>query len=124
MALIEKKQELSQGKEPLKLEKTPPPKEEKKDISGFGGKRSLTREEFRGWLKKPEAWKASRLPQTERVKLEKELFEPKKFGHFIERGEPEKRLKKLKMEKFQAKTQAERSELSKKIKLMKRFLGK
>jgi len=119
MALFEKKQQLGQGKS----EKIPPPKEEKKDTSGLGGKPYLTREEFRHWLRKPEHYPSTGLPETERVKLEKELF-GLEYGSYIEKGEPEKALKKLEMAKFKAKNQVERVKIEKEIKLLKRFLGK
>jgi len=67
MSLEEKKQSLSGGE--IKREMSP--KEEKKDTSGFGGKPHITREEFRSWLRRPDLYKTTDLPETERVKLEK-----------------------------------------------------
>ena len=72
------------------MSKIPSPKEEKKDTSGFAGKLFLKREEFRGWLRRPEAYKASGLPETERVKLEKELFGPK-YGFLLKKESRKKR---------------------------------
>lgn len=118
-----KKQQLNQVEAKGKSEKIPSPKEENKDTSGFAGKPFLRREEFRGWLRRPEAYKASGLPETERVKLEKELFGPK-YGFFIEKGEPEKALKKMKSEKSKAPTGAEKAKIEKRIRLIEKFLGK
>lgn len=123
MSLFERKQQLSQGGAKGKPEKIPSPKEEKKNTSGFAGKPFLRREEFKSWLRRPEAYKASGLPETERVKLEKELFGPK-YGFFIEKGEPEKALKKMKTEKFKAPTGAQKAKIDKRIRLIKKFLGK
>jgi hypothetical protein len=103
--------------------KPQPPKEVKKDTSAFGGRSYLTREQVRGELRKPAYFKATGWRERERVKLEKEIFGPE-YGHFIERGEPEKVLKKLEMKKFQARTSTEKSALSKKIKTLRKFLGK
>lgn len=119
MSLEEKKQSLSGGE--IKRE-TPPPKEEKKDTSGFGGKPHIAREEFRSWLRRPDLYKTTGLPETERAKLEKELF-GSEYGYFIEKGEPEKVMKKLEMEKFKAPSEAEKAKIDKKIKILKNFLG-
>ena len=123
MSLFEKEQQPGQGGAKEKPEKILSPKEEKKDTSGFAGKPFLKREEFKGWLRRPEAYKASGLPEAERVKLEKELFGPK-YGFFIEKGEPEKVLKKMETEKFKAATGAENAKIDKRIRLIKKFLGK
>lgn len=98
-------------------------KEISKDKSGFGGKAYIPREHFREWLKRPEHFKTLKKPTRERVKLEKELFGPE-YGHYIERGEPEKVLKKLEKEKFRAATGAEKEKIDKKIRLIEKFLGK
>lgn len=119
MGLFEKKQEPGRGEKGEKI----PPSKEKKDTSGFKGKPYLSREELRRWLRGPEAWKASGLAETERVKLEKELSESK-YGYYIERGEPERAIKELEKEKYKAKTGAEKVKIDKKINLLKKFSGK
>lgn len=95
MALLEKKQQLSQEGLKGKPEKAPPQKEKKKDISAFKGKPYLKGEEIREELRKEEAYKILRLPREERVKLEAERFERKKFGEFIDQKEIEKVVKEL-----------------------------
>ena len=83
MEIFEKRQ--SFNKENIgKQEKALPSKEEKKDTSIFGGKPSLRREEVRGWLRKEESWKMTKMPLNRRIELEKKLFDPGKFGQFIQ----------------------------------------
>lgn len=95
---------------------------ERKNTSGFKGKPYLTREEFRKWLRGTEAWEISGLPETERIKLEKELSESK-YGYYIERGELERAIKELVKEKYKAKSETEKTKIDKKINLLKKFLG-
>jgi len=95
----------------------------KKDTSGFGGKPYLRREEFREWLRKPEQFPILKTPSHERAKLEKELF-GREYGYYIEKREAEKVLKRLEKEKFKAPTSFEKTKVEKKIRLIKRFLGK
>jgi hypothetical protein len=98
-------------------------KDFKKDTSGFGGKPYLRREEFREWLRRPEQFSILKSPSHERAKLEKELF-GREYGYYIEKKEAEKVLKKLEREKFKAFTSLEKAKVEKKIRLMKKFLGK
>jgi 4-deoxy-L-threo-5-hexosulose-uronate ketol-isomerase len=60
-------------------------KEVKKDTSIFQGSPYVTREKIRGWLKKDEAWKITKLSAKERLKLEP--IDPLKAGYFLERRE-------------------------------------
>lgn len=123
MSISEKKQELSEKRIGAKPEKAPPPpKEEEKDTSGFGGKSHITKQEFGRWLRKPERFKETGIPEAERIQLEKDFGS--EYGYYIQKGEPEKVLKKLDSERNQAKTSKERVEKERKIRLLKKFLGK
>lgn len=108
------KKEIEKGKSPKK--------EIPKNTSGFGGKSHLSREKFREWLRRPEQFKITKTPSKERAKLERELF-GSEYGHYIEKGEPEKALKKLEIEKYKT-SGVKREKIEKKIKLIKKFLGK
>lgn len=125
MGLFEKKQELSGGGKKEKPGKMPPSKEQKP--SGFGGRPFLRREEFRWWLRKEELRGVSKMPQKERVGLEKKLFDPKRFGQFIEPKEAERVYQEIKtspkrsQEKYGFKSPAERV---KALKILEKFLGK
>jgi len=105
--------------------KTPPLKEPKP--SGFGGRPFLRREEFRGWLRKEEAWRVSKMPQKERVGLEKKLFDPKRSGELIEPKEAEKVYREIKnfpirsKGKYGFKSEGERF---KALKILEKLLGK
>ena len=76
--------------------KVSPPKEEKKDTSLFGKKPSLTREEIRNWSRNEETWRVTKMPSSERVGLEKKIFDPKKFGTLVDRKEVERVYKEIK----------------------------
>jgi hypothetical protein len=102
-------------------------KEEKKDLSAFQGKLYLKRDEVKRWLKRDEAWKITKIPLKNRPSLEKKLFNPKRFGSFIDKREagivykdfesyPE-RVKK----RYAIKGKNERVRT---FKLLKKFLGK
>jgi len=119
MALFEKKQELSQSGKP---EKMPPPKPEKKDISGFGGKPYIPQEKGREWARSDEAFRTTGLPVGKRIKYWGELS--KDTGYYLEPREAEKKLRELSMKRFEAKTDVEKKEIGEKVKLLKGFLGR
>lgn len=102
-------------------EKMPLPKEEKKDSSIFGGKPFVKSEGLRKWARSDSAFKTTKLSQGERGQRIKQIFGGKDF---IDRGKTEKQLKKLQMEKFQAKTDTAKKDLEKDIKIIKGILGK
>ena len=127
MALFNKKQQLGQGNPKEKPEKIPPPKEEKEDTSIFKGKPFIKREKLRSWLKTEEAWRKTKKPLKERVALEKKLFDPKKFGEFIDPKEVEKVYKEIKdfptkaKEKYKIQGEGERL---KTLKALEKLMGK
>ncbi len=124
MALFEKKQALGGGIK-KDLGKTPSLKESKP--SGFGGKPFLRREEFRNWLRKEEVGRISKMPQEERVDLEKKLFDQKKFGNLIEQKEAEKLYKDIKNFPIGSKKKYGFQSESKRVKTLKvleKLLGK
>lgn len=100
------------------------PAKEEKEVSNFGSKGYVERGQFRQWLKKSDNYKITKLSDNERVKLEKELFEEKKYGLYIDKKESEKKLKELEMKKPWTKSAAERKNVDMKIGIMKKFLGK
>jgi hypothetical protein len=123
MTLQEKKQSLDEGKMREKPEKMPPPPPPPpKDTSGFGGKPYISQEKGREWMRGEAAYKTTGLPGKKRTKFWEETF--KDTGYYLEKGEPEKKLKYLEMKRFRATTDAERKEINEKIKLIKGFLGK
>lgn len=97
---------------------------EKKDISAFKGKPYLKREEIREELRKEEAYKILRLPREERVKLEAERFERKKFGEFIDKKEIEKVVKELRKKESLEKDIAKKFAIRREIKFWEKYLGK
>jgi hypothetical protein len=127
MALFNKKQQLGQGNPKEKPEKMPPPKKEKQDTSIFKGKPFIRREKLRGWLKTEEAWRETKKPLKERVGLEKKLFDPKKFGEFIDPREVEKVYKEIKdfptkaKEKYKIQGEGERLRT---LKALEKLMGK
>jgi len=127
MALFEKKQELSRGEMKEKPRPVPSPKEEKKDTSVFGGKPSLQRWEVREELRKDEVYRILRKPKEERAKLEKKLFDLKRFRELIEPKEVRKVYNELKdfPIKFRKKYGISEGERLNILKLLKKkFLGK
>jgi len=119
MTISEKKQALSRGGGKPDIA----PKEEKKDNSGFGGKPHLARGEFVRWFKQSKLYKSTGMSKKERVTIGEELFKRQK-GIFFEKKESENILKKLKREKLRTGSSSERKEITKRIKLIKEFLGK
>jgi len=117
MALFEKKQQISSGK-PEKM----PVKEEKKDISGFGGKPYIPQERGREWVRSDEAFTRTGLPVEKRMKYWGELT--KDTGYLLEPGEAERKLRELSMKMFETRTDVERKEIGEKIRLLKGFLGR
>lgn len=104
-----------------KPEKMPPPKEEKKDSSIFGENSFIKSEGLRKWARSDSAFKTTKLSQGERGQRIKQIFRGKDF---IDREKTEKQLKKLQMEKYQAKTDSAKKDLEKDIKIVKGILGK
>ncbi len=125
MALFERKQQLGQGvgkpMGPTGPEKMPPPKEEKKDTSIFGGKKEISMQEARWKMRKG----PSVIPGTgglmfaEKEKVE--LFDKatKKWGLFLNKNEEVPKIfKALKQERFNAKTDAERLKIDRQIRYL------
>jgi hypothetical protein len=110
MALFEKKQPLGQGGQ------------EKKDTSGFGGKPYLRRDEFRQWLRRPELFSSTNIPESERVSLERDFGQD--YGPFINREDVQRILSKLGKAKSGAPNSVERIKIERKIKLLNKFLGR
>jgi hypothetical protein len=109
---------LAKLKESLKIKKTSPVKEEKKDTSVFQGRRQYaTAEQRRGWLRRhaPEVWKITkgRVTSAKIPEYDKKLSNPKKWGPFIEKykHEPEKIRKEMKKAWWKAKTYKEKWEI-------------
>jgi hypothetical protein len=106
---------------------SPVVKEEKMDTSAFQGRPYLKREEIRQWLRKDEIRKITNMPAKDRPALEKKLFDPKRFGIFIDPKEAGKVHKELKnfptksKQKYGIKSERERF---KTLHLLKKFLGK
>lgn len=118
---------LAKLKESLKIKKTSPVKEVKKDTSAFQGQLFLRRPKIREWLKKPEIWKIIRMPAKDRPGLEKKLFDIKRFGIFIdpkEAGKVHKELKDFPARSKQRYGIKSNSERIKTLNLLKKFLGK
>lgn len=100
-------------------------KEEKKLISIF--EPYAKREKLRQLLKKDEAWKITKMPVKDRLALEKKLFDPKRFGIFIDQREAKIVYKDL--DKFPIRTEKrygikKREERIRTSKLLKKFIGK
>jgi len=100
-------------------EKTPPAKP--KDTSIFGGKPYLKGEEVRNWGGSDTAFGATNLPREERIKRIKNIFGG---TDFITKGKTEKALGILEKQRYYAKTDKERAEIDKDIKITKGILGK
>lgn len=115
---MDKKGEISKEGPKGRLEKMPPVKEEKKDTSVFGGKKYVPQEVGRQWVRRPELFKATGIPEAKRLKIWQELS--KNWGYFIEQGELDKPLEKLKMERYRAKTEIQRKEIEEKIKILEK----
>ena len=105
-----------------KPEKMPPPKPEKKDISGFAGKPYIPQEKGKEWARSDEAFRRTGLPREKRMKYWGELS--KDSGFYLEPWEAEEKLKELSRKEFEAKTDVERKEIREKVKLLKGFLGR
>jgi len=111
-------------KKPSQLTKL---KEEKKDTSAFQGKTYLRRDEVRRWLKRPEAWKITKIPAKDRPALEKKLFDIRKFGNFIDPKEVKIVYKDFENYPTRVKKRygiKSKSERVKTFNLLKKFLGK
>ena len=105
-------------------------KEIKKDTSIFQGSPYVTREKIRGWLKKDEAWKITKLSAKERLKLEKKVFNPKdprNIGIYIDPREANMVLKDFENFPNRAKTRygmKNRNETRRVRNLMRKLVGK
>lgn len=121
MPLFEKKQQLSRGEIKGRPEKVPPPKEEKKDLSIFGGKSFIRGGGLRNWARSDQSFRTTNLPQSERLKITQELFGKKDF---LKKKDVETTLKRLEMARFRARKDAEIKEIKTKIKIAKSILGK
>jgi len=83
MAISEKKQELtSKGAKKMPEKVTPPPKEEKKDTSIFGGKPYMRTSDLMRELESQRFYKTTRLREKERTELGGKLFGS--FGSHID----------------------------------------
>jgi hypothetical protein len=108
---------LAKLKESLKIKKTSPVKEEKKDTSVFQGRQYATAEQRRGWLRRhaPEVWKITkgRVTSAKIPEYDKKLSNPKKWGPLIEKykHEPEKIKKEMQKAWWKAKTNKEKWEI-------------
>jgi hypothetical protein len=88
MSISEKKQELGGGGIREKPGKTPPPKEEKKDTSVFGGKPDMETSDFMRLIKEDRSlYSKTNLSSARREKLGKKLFGS--YGSRIDPGEIE-----------------------------------
>jgi hypothetical protein len=91
----------------------------------FGKKQSLSREELRREFLRA----GSSVPgggmfsSRERVKMEKELFPERKYGGQVSKMEYSKRLRGLGMEKYKARTDAERIKIDRQIRFLKKMGG-
>jgi hypothetical protein len=100
-------------------------KEEKKDTSIF--QPYIKRDAFRQKLKRDEAWRITKMPIKNRIALEKKLFDPKRFGSFIDQREAKIVSKDFKgfpmrvKNKYGIEKKVERDRISK---LLEKFLGK
>ena len=95
MAISDIKQKLSQigGKTPSST------KEEKKDISMFGGKSFIKKQEGRRWAKRTQSlFRTTGLRETERDKLWQRLFE--KGKEYIQKEDPKRVLRELEKGKW------------------------
>lgn len=102
-------------------------KEQKKDTSAFKGNPWLTRERVRQWLRGNEAWRITKIPAKQRPALEKKIFDPKRFGSFIDRREASIVSKDFENYPTRAKSKygmKSRSETIKTRNLLRKFLGK
>lgn len=109
------------------IKKPPQIKEEKKDTSAFKGNPWLTRERVRQWLRRNEAWRITKIPAKQRPALEKKIFDPKRFGSFIDRREASIVSKDFENYPTRAKSKygmKSRSETIKTRNLLRKFLGK
>jgi hypothetical protein len=100
-------------------------KEEKKDISMF--EPYTTREKFRQLLRKPETWKVLKKSVKDRLALEKKLFDPKRFGIFIDKREAKIVSKDLESYPIRVKTRYGITDKVARIrtsKLLKKLIGK
>jgi len=126
MAIEKIKQGLSQGGMKERPEKmpSPPPKEEKKDTSIFGGKSAIPMSEAKWKIRKGTPYipgtGGAMFSETERMQVAEELS--KKYGSYLEKSERYRIYKSLEEEKIQAKTGAEKLKIDRKIRYLKGLL--
>jgi hypothetical protein len=121
MALEEKKGQLGKPADsgiPREKAPTPPPQ----DSSAWGGKPYLKQEDIRRWARSDSAYGKTNLPESERMKIAQGLFATK--GDFFKKEKSGKVLKELEVKRSYAKTDIERRNLDKQIKVAKGILGK
>ncbi|MDD2696734.1 MAG: hypothetical protein PHE52_01070 [Candidatus Pacebacteria bacterium] len=127
MAIEERRQELSRGGMSSRPEKaSPPPKEEPKDPSIFGGKSAIPMSEAAWKIRKSSPYipgsGGAMLSEQERMEIGKELS--KKYGGYLEKGEKSQIYKDLYKQLGEAKTGAEKLSVDRKIRWLKERLGK
>lgn len=115
MAISEKKEAL--GKGVGKPKKMPPPPE-KKDTSGFGGRPYLSGEQFREWLRKPELFSRTGIPERKRLEFEREIRQ--RYGIVWERSDLQRLKNDLKTGRLKLNTLTTKQAL----KLLGEFEGK
>lgn len=94
-------------------------------MSLFDKKAHITRSQFRERLRKASPnvpGSSMTFSRQERAKLEKEVF-GKKYGQMIDKGEFKRKLRELRHEKFIAKTGAEKTNIDRKIRYLRKLGG-
>ena len=121
MALEDKKGQLSKPMgSGIPKEKAPAPLPQ--DPSAWRGKPFLKQESIRNWARSDSAYSKTNLPESERLKIAQGLFGTK--GDFFKKEKGGKVLKELEVKRSYAKTDIERRNLDKQIKVAKGVLGK
>ncbi len=121
MSISEKKRELGDRGIREKPGKTPPPKEEKKDTSIFGGKPYMRKGDFMRELKDQKFYKTTGLREKGRIELGKKLFGG--FGSYIDPGEAKEAKRQLELGRYGKFKDLSLSEKEKAKKLIKEILG-
>ncbi|MFH1714187.1 MAG: hypothetical protein ABH831_01150 [Candidatus Nealsonbacteria bacterium] len=90
------------------------------DKSGFGGKKYLSRTEFRQWLKNRDLYSLG-MSEQERLLFEEEMA--KNYGSYLDKGELTRIIGKLRTEKSKSLIKEERQKIDRKMRLLQKFLG-
>lgn len=118
MSIFDKKQKLgSKGQKGIPEKAAPPPREEKKDTSIFGGKPHMDKGSFMRQLKDQRFYKPTGLREKERIGLGEKLFGSS--GSYLDPGEVKEAKKQLELGrygKFKALSLSEREKAKKLIK--------